>query len=252
MRLVSLQGNVYLANRDANGNPLAFRHLGNVPSIELQLQSQTVEHYESQSGQRLQDGRLITGKTATLSMTLDEWTSKNLGLALYGTDAVITSGTVTGEQLPTGLQQGDFVRTQQQDISSVVIQDSAGTPATLTLGTDYEITSAKHGTIKFIGDLSGFTQPLTIDYAYAGGTNVALFDSAPPELWMMVDGVNTAEANKPVKAELYRVLFDPVGSLQLIHNEGYGPMELTGSALYDITKAGDATLGQFGRMIEMA
>ncbi|HSH28869.1 MAG TPA: hypothetical protein VK971_03090, partial [Thiohalobacter sp.] len=85
-----------------------------------------------------------------------------------------------------------------------------------------------------------------------GGINVAMFDAAPVELWMMVDGVNTAQANLPVKAELYRVLFDPVGSLALIHNEGYGQFELSGSALYDDTKVGDATLGQFGRMIEMA
>lgn len=252
MQAVSLQGNVYLATRDANGNPGVFRHVGNAPAIEITPEVNNVERFESTSGQRLQAGRLQLGKTMNLSLTLDEWTKENLALALYGTSATIASGNVTGEALPTGVAQNDYVRLANQDVSSVVINDSAGTPAQLVEGTDYEITSAKHGTIKIIGDLSGYTAPFDADYDFAGGINVAMFDAAPVELWMMVDGVNTAQANLPVKAELYRVLFDPVGSLALIHNDGYGQFELSGSALYDDTKVGDATLGQFGRMIEMA
>lgn len=251
MQLVSLQGDSYVAKRLPNGQPGAFRHLGVAPSIQIQLETNTVDHFESESGNRVQDGRLPLTKTATLSMTLDHWTSENLALALYGTSAIIAGSTVTGEVLPSDLADGDFARLANQDVSSVVVTDSAGSPATLTLGTHYEITSAKHGTIKLLG-VSGLTQPFKVDYSFAGGVNLAIFDSAPLELWLMVDGVNTAEANAPVKAELYKVIFDPVSSIEFKHNEGYGMLELTGSALYDSTKVGDATLGQFGRMIEMA
>lgn len=251
MKLVSLQGKVYVANRDANGNPLAFRYLENVPSIEITLESNTVEHFESTSGQRLQDGRLSIGKTAGIALTLDEWTQKNIALALYGTDAVIAGSTVTAEKFPAMLKVGDYVRLKQQDVSSLVIKDSAGAPATLVAGTDYELVSAKHGTVKIL-DVGAYTQPFKADYQYAGGVNVALFSAAPPELWLKVDGVNTAEGNKAVLAELYRVIFDPASTIQLIHNEGYGPLELAGSVLYDATKVSDATLGQFGRMVEMA
>lgn len=252
MQAVSLQGNVYLATRDANGNPGVFRHVGNAPAIEITPEVNNAERFESTSGQRLQAGRLQLGKTMNLSLTLDEWTKENLALALYGTSATISSGTVTGEALPTGLAQNDYVRLANQDVSSLILNDSAGTPAQLTLNTDYAETSLKHGTIQILTDLTGYTAPFDADYSYDGGINVSMFDAAPQELWMMVDGVNTAEANKPVKAELYRVLFDPVGAMALIHNEGYGDFELSGSALYDDTKVGDATLGQFGRMIEMA
>lgn len=251
MQLVSLQGNVYTAERDGNGDPKALRFLENVPDIEIQLQANTVEHNESTSGQRLQDGRLILGKTASIRMVMDYWTAENIAMALYGTSATIAGGTVTGETLPTGLAQGDYVRLANQDISALTIEDSAGTPVALTLGTHYEITSAKHGTVKIIADLSGFTAPFTADYTYAGGTNVAMFDTAPPPRWIKVDGTNT-EDNTPVLAELYRVQFDPVGSMNLIHNDGYGTFELTGSVLYDSTKVSDTVLGQFGRMIEMA
>lgn len=252
MNLVSLQGPVYAATRDASGNPGAFRSLGDAPTFEVQLQTDTQEHRESSTGLRLQDGRLQLGKTATVNLTLDHWTAANLALALYGTSSVVASDTVTAEALPAGLAQGDFVRLAGVDVSSVVVKDSAGTPATLVLGTDYEVTSAKHGTIRILGDLSGYTAPFRADYSTAGGTNVSMFDTAPSELWLMLDGVNTADANAPVKAELYRVLLDPVGSAALKSPDGYGSLELTGSVLYDETKASDAVLGQFGRLIEMA
>jgi len=251
MKLVSLQGRVYLAPRDANGNPTVFRDVGNVSSLELQPQTQTVEHYESQSGQRLQDGRLIIRKTMTLRAVFEEWSMENLALSLYSTSTNIASGSVTGETFPNGISNGDIVRLQYTDVSSLVIKDSAGTPATLTLNTDYEIVSAKHGTVKFL-NTAGFTQPFKADYSYGGGTRIAMFDTAPQEVWLKVDGINTAEADKPILAELYRVIFDPPGAMQMIHNEGYGPLELTGSALYDATKQANTDLGQFGRIVEIA
>jgi len=249
MRLTSLQGVVYAAPRDANGNPLGFLDLGNVSALELSPSTDVVEHYESRSGQRLQDGRLITRKTMSLRLTMDEWLIDNLALGLYGTKATLASGLVTDEAAPT-LADGEIYRTRYPKISNVTITDSAATPATLTQGTDYEIVSPDHGTIKFI-NTAGFTQPFLIDYNYAGGTQIVMFDSPAPERWLKVDAINTAENNAPVLVEVYRVLLEPIGSLQLIQNDGYGTLELSGSALYDFSKQNDPTLGQFGRVIEL-
>lgn len=251
MKLVSLQGDVYVATRDALGNALAFRPLGDVPSIEIALATETVDHFESQSGNRLQDGRLQLGKTAGITLQFGHWTRKNLALGLYGSDAVIAPGSVSAEQLPADLVVGDVFKLRQQQISSLVLTDSAGTPANLVEGVDYEIVSAAHGTGRIL-NLGAYIQPFLADYEYQGGTKIALFDSAPPELFLKVDGKNTAEAFAPILAELYRVVFDPIGSMQLIHNEGYGQLEMTGSVLYDASKAADAELGQFGRVVEIA
>lgn len=250
MTLWSGQGPVYVAKRDTNGNAQALRLIASC-MVETTLNTTTTDHHESDSGQRVQDGRLITMKKASIKLTTDHWDIENLALGLYSTTTLIAAGTVTAEPMPAGLLAGDYVRTQFQDISTVALKDSAGTPATLVLGTDYEITSAKHGTIKIL-NVGAYTQPFTVAYAYAGGSNLAVFDTVPPELWIKVDAINTAVDGYPASlVEFYRVILDPVSALA-VKNDAYGPLELNGSVLFDSTKALDATLGQFGRIIQMA
>jgi hypothetical protein len=154
---------------------------------------------------------------------------------------------VTNEAFPDDLVVGDFVRLAQQKVSSVVIQDAAGTPATLVADTDYRIESADHGMIEIL-NLGAYTQPFNADYSYGGGVNVAMFTQPSPVRWLRFQGLNTADSDKPVLVELYRVQFDPIADLGLINAE-YGSLQLAGSALYDAGKSADATLGPFGRMM---
>lgn len=249
--LWSGQGPVYVGKRDANGNAKGLRHIASC-DVEARLQSQTVEHFESDTGQRLQDGRLILSKTASITLRTGDWDVENLALGFYSTSTIVTGSSVTAEQLPDPITQGEYFRFSKQDVSSVVIKDSAGTPATLVEGTDYEITSAEHGRGKIISDLSSYTLPLLADYDYADVTNLAIFDTAPEELWLAVDIVNTAASGNPKwLVEFFRVVLDPIGSANLKGNE-YGELEMAGSILYDPDNAGDAALGGFGHMVQMA
>ena len=43
-----------------------------------------LEHYESQSGQRSLDHRMVKRKSATIKLAIEEFTKENLALALYG------------------------------------------------------------------------------------------------------------------------------------------------------------------------
>jgi hypothetical protein len=239
------QGKVYIATTTA-GVPGVFRYVGNCPILNVALETDVLEHKESTSGQRLTDLRIIRGKSAKFTFTIEEFEKKNLALALYGADSTIAGSTVTAEVFTT-VAVGDYVKTARQDLSSIVIKDSAGTPATLTLNTHYEITSAKHGTIKFI-NLASFTQPFKIDYTYATVTNVNMFTAGFADRWVKFDGLNTVDTNKACLVELYKVNFDPVAQLDLI-NDDIMKFELSGGALYDSTKEADTTLGQFGRLI---
>jgi len=245
--LFSGQGKVFAAQRDANGNALAFRYLGNVSQLSVALATETAEHKESTSGNRLIDGRLTTQKSATTTMVLDEFTAENLALALFGLSATLAPDAVTDEAFPAALVAGDFVRLAQQKVSNVAIVDSAGAPVSLVEGTNYRIESADHGSIEIL-DPAALTQPFKADYDYAGGTNVAMFTQATPIRWLRFEGLNTAESNSPVLVELYRVSLDPVADLALLNDE-YGQLSLTGSALYDAAKADDADLGAFGRIV---
>lgn len=243
------QGNVYIAERDsATGRPKAFRHVGNVPELTINLSVETLEHKESMSGHRLVDLRLQTEKNCELSFTLEDFSIKNLELGMYGTSSAVAGGSITGEAFPVGLVAGDIVRLNNTKISALVITDSAGTPATLTAGTDYRIRSADFGTIEIL-NVGAFTQPFSASYtAAAAGTNVGLFQTPPKERWIRFEGLNTADENKPVLIELYRTLLDPQQELSLISDELL-QMQLSGAVLYDATKVADAVLGQFGRIV---
>lgn len=245
MPYFSGQGKCYLATATA-GVPGVFRFVGNVPVLNVALETDVLEHKESTSGQRLTDLRLIRGKSAKFSFTLEEFDKDNLALSLYGAASTITGSTVTAEAFPT-VAVGDFVKTAKQKLSSIVVKDSAGTPATLTLNTHYEVTSADHGTIKFI-NLASFTQPFKIDYTYATVTNVNMLTQGFTDRWVKFDGLNTADTNKATLIELYKVNFDPIAQMDMISDDIW-KMELSGGALYDSTKAADTTLGQFGRII---
>lgn len=251
MPYFSGQGKVFVAQRDSNGNALALRYLGNCASMSVSLETDVLEHKESVSGQRLTDLRLIREKKATMSIQMEEFAAKNLALAMYGTDSTIASGSYvdpgTPDTLPTSLLVGDYVRLRGQDIASLVVKDSAGSPATLTLGTHYRIESAKLGSIQIL-NVAAFTQPFKAFYTYAAVTNINMLTGALPERWFRFEGLNTADSDKPVLIELYRIALDPLRELSLISDELL-QMELAGSGLYDSTKAADAVLGQFGRIV---
>ena len=70
----SFQGRVYLGERNVNGEPINVRTPGNVADLSLSLKTDVIEHYESQTGQRAVDLRLVKQKSATVALTIEEFT----------------------------------------------------------------------------------------------------------------------------------------------------------------------------------
>jgi hypothetical protein len=132
----------------------------------------------------------------------------------------------------------------------VVVKDSAGTPATLVAGTDYEVASSNHGTLKIL-NIGTYVQPFKADYSYAVQVNVGLFQAAAPDRWLRFEGLNTADALKPVLIELYKVSLNPLSEMGLISDE-LAKFPLSGQVLYDDSKVGDVILGQFGRVVDLS
>ena len=196
------------------------------------------------------DLRLITEKKANFSATLQEFSAKNLALAFFGADNAVIGGTIVGEALPLGLAVGDYARVANMMISTVSITDSTATPIALVEGTDYTITSPDHGTLNIL-NIGAFVQPFLVSYTYGNYNNVPMFSLAQQEYWVRFDGLNTAYSNSPVEIELYRVVFDPLDTMDLV-SDAVLDMKLSGSVLDDPTKTGDASLGTFGRIMTVA
>lgn len=245
--LFSSQGVVQLGKRAANGTVKSFVDMGNAPKIGISLKTDVEEIKESTTGQRLPMARLEKGRTAEIEMELHNFDKRTLEVLLRGEQTPVIAGTVTNEAMQTGMAVGDIYRAAHPFISTVVVKDSTGAPLTLVAGTDYE-TDAEAGLIR-IKNLGAYVQPFKVDYAYAGMETNAMFVKGQQEYTVLFSGVNTADANTPVLAELYRVVFDPAENIDFINDE-VNVFNLKGSLLIDATKsASDLTLGQFGRVM---
>lgn len=245
----SFQGRVYLGKRDINGLPIEVRSPGNVADLKLSLKTEVLEHYESQSGQRSLDHRMIKSKSATINLSIEEFTKENLALALYGTHVATTGGSVTNELVGGAAPViGDRYFLAHPKVSALVVKDSAGTPATLTLGTHYTA-DTDFGALQFL-DTTGLTAPFKASYAFGDVSEIGIFTQPLPERYLRLEGLNTAQGNAKVLVELYRVAFDPLKELALISNE-YNKFDMEGSLLADSTKPYDAVLGQFGRIVQI-
>jgi len=247
MAYFSGQGRVYIGQRDSNGNPQAMRWLGNVPELKVSLNVETLEHKESYSGQRLTDLQLIKGKDGEFTCSIEDFSIENLELTLYGQTSAVTAGTVTNEALPTGAVVGGVYLLANQFVSSVTVKDSAATPATLTAGTHYKV-HAEQGAIEIL-NVGTFTQPFKVDYSYGAAKRLAMFKSGQPEVWLRFDGLNTADSNRRVIVDLYRVALNPSKDFSLIGDE-LQKFELSGRVLADVTKSDTGPLGLFGRVIQ--
>jgi hypothetical protein len=249
--LFSGRGKIYLATRDSNGNPGGFFFVGEAPKFDVGLETDTEEVQESTSGQDLTILRLRKAKKGTVAITLRDIQKENLKLLLSGASADQGSGSYASsnyDTFPTGLTVGQYVRLAKKNVSTLVIKDSAGTPATLVLDTDYSIVDADRGIVKILS-LGAYTQPFKAQYSYAATKAVTMFTGSDSEFFLMFAGINTTTSpHTKADVELYRVSFDPAKALSLITTE-VASFDLDGSVLRDAARVDDSAFGGFGRFV---
>lgn len=66
--------------------------IGNVPVLEFTPNLTKLDHYSSRSGVKKKDRIVVIEKSGTLRLQMDEWTTRNLALALLGAVSVNSSG----------------------------------------------------------------------------------------------------------------------------------------------------------------
>lgn len=247
------QGDILIAKRDANGNPGSFFMIGNAPKVELSLNVERRKHKESRTGGRTIDKVQTVTKGGELNITFEDIRKDNIALLLQGSKVALASGNYSGsnfDTFPSGLAVGSIVKTAKPNISSLVIKDSAGMPATLVAGTDYEELSTKHGIIriKSLGEGAAYTQPFKAQYSYAQTDTVtALTANDDDEYYVYFAGINTEGVpDQQIGLDIYRVVFDPTQLIALINDE-QGSFDCKGEVLKDLTREADANFGGFAR-----
>ncbi|TYB11823.1 hypothetical protein [Aggregatibacter actinomycetemcomitans] len=234
------QGKVFLAERLPNGEPKNLRWVGDVSEASISLTTESFEHKESYSGQRLEVRKINTGKSGELTLKFHQLSGDNLALLLLGEHTTIAAGNVTGEALPAEIKAGERVTLAHVKVSNVEISN-------MVENTDY-VVDKNFGAIEFLKDKSGNTE--TVKYSYGEVQNVAMLTSNPKDLFLRYEGVNLAEENQWILVELYKINFNPTDALALINNDNaLDALDAKAKILADTSKKGDSVLGRFGRVV---
>lgn len=243
-------GYLYLGARDVNGNPLGLLPIGDVADFKVALKADVEEVQEDQTGDRLTAVRLQTGKHASVSMTAKDWSKDNLARVVYGAAASQGTGTVTNESLPNPTSINALYLLARQNVTLASVIDSTGTPKTLPAG-QYTV-NGPGGSILIKDKITGgpYAEPFKANYSYADCTSVPLFTQDAVEYWLRYEGRNTVPGGGKIIVDLYRLAMDPAASLDFITRQ-VATFPMAGSVLRDDTKAANAVLGQFGRIIQI-
>jgi hypothetical protein len=241
------QGKVFTRRYGSNG---PWRWWGDVDTLNLGTQTEKVEHKESYSSTKSLVRSIPVGKSMTMTANVFQLDTDGLADTIYGEVSTIAGGSVTGEPLPDALVAGDIIKLDYPGVSSLIITDSAGTPATLTKDTHYT-EDGRFGEVTLL-DVTGFTQPFAAAYTHAGGKQVNFLTQAQPIVEFRYEGVNMAEDNAPVICEIYKMATDPLQELALITNGNtLASSNISCACLLDSTKPATGPLGQIGRLIEV-
>jgi hypothetical protein len=243
------QGPIFMGDYDATNGQAAQGYLTNLKRIgcgnrtlKISMTREKGKIPESCSGQALTLKTWTKRQEAMVTLEMVQFSRDELAIGLYGTSASVAGSTVTGETFPT-VAVGNYVHTKYPGVSSVVVKDSAGTPATLVADTDYKVDSAAHGRIQIL-DLGAYTQPFKADYAYAAHGRVTAFTGAATRKGIVFDGVNVAEGNAPVRVIVPLIDFDPTKDFNWLSQDEV-TLTLEGEILYADALSADSAWGPF-------
>jgi len=214
---LSGQGALLIAERNIDGSPKGFREVGNVSAVNLGVETTVFEHKNSCDGTRGIDLEIVQEINVSLTMTIEHMSKENLADALYGTSNAVAGASATDEAVVA--YHDLWSRLENCQVSSVVVTGTGGTP-TYVVDTDYEL-NAVAGTIKALstGSISDL-DALEVSYTYAAQDNVeGVTSSSAPIRWVRFEGLNTADSDNPVIADVFKASLQPLAELALITDE---------------------------------
>jgi hypothetical protein len=119
------QGVVLLGDRDSSGNPAGLSPVGNVSSLKITVTTSVLEHKESKSGQRAIDLRLTTETKAALSLTVENFNSRNLADSLRGSFTQKSGAAIVAEAIKG--YWGKITPLNNMKVSAVAVKRGATT-----------------------------------------------------------------------------------------------------------------------------
>lgn len=232
------QGPVMIA-KIVNDVRQGFRQVGDVEDLSLSLKTTVNELKEHMTGQRGLLKREEIEKGLDVSFKLvSVMDNENLAMAMRASYVVKTASTVTDEAHTAF--EGCILPTRYISITddvSLVVTSSDGL-TTYAKGTDYTVYD--HGIEIITGGTLGTADTgsgvaVLISYGYAAQTVFQGLTEAAAEYCIRFEGLNTADDNKPVIVEVFKVGTDVLKQFGMITDKST-PAEISGSAIMDTSR----------------
>lgn len=226
--------------------------LGETVKLDITNTAPKLEMNTSRSAERGVAFSMAQSKTGAVAIELKTVNDFIWGLLTSGswTEAA-AGGAVTGWTAPSGLVAGQFIKLPHQNVSGLVIKDSAGSPATLVAGTDYETGTDPliAGAFK-LKNVTGFTQPFKVDYTPGAVKILGSFKAPDEDFIVFFDGTNAYD-NSRILTEVFRFRFAPEGAMSMVSDGSQFPTyTLNGSIQKDETKPANSAGGQYYKMVK--
>lgn len=234
--LISLQGELFLAKM-INGQPAALLPVGNTPELQLQITSESTDHFESKTGMRAKDAVLRKQTGVSLSGTLEEVTKANLAMVLSGKTIDLAAEAVPETALGA-VKAGEMIDLGVRNLTEATFKG----PADAAIATDKYTLDLVFGTVVFKEEI---TDVMWTGQAGAS-TRTTIATELGGEYRFFFKGVDTFQGDKIV-VTLWRVELSPDTEFDLIH-EDFASYSFEGECLADISKANDPELSIFGHI----
>lgn len=229
-----------------------YSWVGDVSVFNVGFAEEKANHIESYSGSRSKVREFNITNDMTVNMTMHDANAENMARFTAGTVTETASGTVTAENLPNPVVVGTEYALANPGVSSVVITDSAGSPA--TIDPSHYTLEAAYGNLTFnsLPTSPAPTFPLKVAYSYAGRQQLAFLNAPQKTYALKYEGVNLAEGGAPTIVELYRLSSGLMQELGLITSgNAVAGMAVTGTVLRDSSKPANGDLGNYGRIVQV-
>lgn len=231
-------GEVWFNRFSSGTTKTQWRHLGNVSRLELTQAVETLEKRSAMSGARGLLKRVVTSTTSELAMTLDEFDSENVALALLGTASAFSqsSGTATDDAITGTVKKGQWLDTGKLKITVTGVKKAPSTA--LVLGTDYEVDSDS-GMIRILPGSSTVADGDSLlwsgSYAAITSTQVQALANSRIEGALRFRSASDSVGPRYL-VDFHIVSITPDGALALLTTE-FGEIPLKGAVQEDTSKA---------------
>jgi hypothetical protein len=151
------RGDLYFAQKRADGTLAGERMIGNTPDFSLSMSSNSVKHYSSARGIRTQDREVPISVDYSAKYTTDDVNGPNLANLFFGSAETVSVTAITnGDETFTDVEQGLAYQLGMsvanpagiQQVSTVVVK--VGTDVQV-LNTDYTLDTALGRVVPVVG-----------------------------------------------------------------------------------------------------